>query len=917
MAGQSPMTADAQVSPLNSLSINRRLWILAGTLVSLIVILGVLSVVALDRSRQGVDAVKRAADAAEYAGLISREVADLRFDAYRFIQTGDQRYLDALKSDEETLNYELEVLDGLVTTDAARNAVETLADHVRDFEATANAVADRRGRFDGRVEVEITDHIEALDRLVGNLQVHGAEGRRLAADWARERAAILEAVRVGQPIIGETALSGLATIQEDAEALAQAVAGVQGDVSALRREVADLEDALPGVVDERAALNREAVMELESEAEAVAEESDELVTRFTEAAAEAQQTLVRQITMIEIVIGVLAAVAGLIAIIASILIARSIIRPINAVGHAMAEFAAGDLNVVVPHTRAKDEVAAMARTIEDFKSVAADAVRSRIGLDNAAVGVAMTDVSDSVGYANDALEDMVAGTSVGRRELIGQPGNLFGAAELSSLPAIRENSTPLSAVITVEGRVFQVTVSAVVDDQGRPLGRIFQWEDLTKEAQVEAEIEAVISQAVKGDFSGRLTVDDKKGFSLKVAEGINRLSATVSDVTESLAESLEALAEGNLRRRMNSDYEGVFARVADDFNGTVDQLSRLVGQIRGLAGALNQASREVASGSTDLSERTETQAANLEEAAAAMEQMVATVRSNAANAREASRLVEDLRTNAHEGGTVAQGAAAAIARIEDSAKKITDIITVIDDIAFQTNLLALNAAVEAARAGEAGRGFAVVAQEVRTLAQRSAQSSREIKGLIHASNAEVETGVEQVTGADRALQEIAGSVEETSRRMTDIAQASSEQANALDEVNSTVAQMDESTQKNAALVEESTAAAKALQDQAEELMDLLSFFQSADSPESGGPTASVAPRPSPVSKPAPPPAPRRAATTKPGSPSGSEVKSSASTTADWRSLVSKVDEDPSAIKPGGAKVSAAATSTADADWEEF
>ncbi len=230
-------------------------------------------------------------------------------------------------------------------------------------------------------------------------------------------------------------------------------------------------------------------------------------------------------------------------------------------------------------------------------------------------------------------------------------------------------------------------------------------------------------------------------------------------------------------------------------------------------------------GSSDLADRTEQQASSLEETAASMEELGATVRSNADNAQRANVMAADARTAAESGGGVAGSAIDAMRRIEESSRKITDIIGVIDEIAFQTNLLALNAAVEAARAGDAGRGFAVVAQEVRQLAQRSAQASKEIKGLIMDSDAQVKDGVDLVKKAGGALDGIVSGVHQVATLIAEMASASAEQATALDEINSTVASMDEMTQRNAALVEETTAAAQAMSGQAGDLKGLIGFFK--------------------------------------------------------------------------------------------
>ncbi len=287
---------------------------------------------------------------------------------------------------------------------------------------------------------------------------------------------------------------------------------------------------------------------------------------------------------------------------------------------------------------------------------------------------------------------------------------------------------------------------------------------------------------------------------------------------------MAALADGDVTKKMVQDYAGTFKEIKAAINATVDRLFTMAGSLNEVAHSIGTATAEIAAGNADLSERSEQQASALEETAASMEELAATVRQNATNAQQANQLATSAREIAAGGGEVVANAIGAMGRIEASSQKIGDIVGMIDEIAFQTNLLALNAAVEAARAGDAGKGFAVVAQEVRNLAQRSAQASKEIKGLINASTGEVQQGAELVKGAGKTLDEILTSVRRVADIVAEIAAASAEQASGIDQVNSAVTQMDEMTQQNAALVEESTAAAQALEQQSRELNRLMAFF---------------------------------------------------------------------------------------------
>jgi len=333
---------------------------------------------------------------------------------------------------------------------------------------------------------------------------------------------------------------------------------------------------------------------------------------------------------------------------------------------------------------------------------------------------------------------------------------------------------------------------------------------------------------------------------------MNQLVTAVSTATDDLGTMFAALADGDLSKRITNDYQGKFGELKENANRTADQLSSIVSQIQNATDAVHNAASEIASGTSDLSDRTEQAASNLEETAASTEEMSATVRQNAENSKDANTLADTANDTASKGGEIVQKAVVAMSGIEESAQKITDIIGVIDEIAFQTNLLALNASVEAARAGEAGKGFAVVAQEVRQLAQRSAQAASDIKTLIQNSNGQVKDGVKLVNEAGAALGDIVGSIGKVAGIIQSISSASQEQAAGVQEINSSIASMDEMTQQNSALVEESTAAARHLGDQATQLAELMAFFKldGASKAKRQPPRAAKTPVASPVKPPA-------------------------------------------------------------------
>ncbi|MGO4403426.1 methyl-accepting chemotaxis protein [Bosea sp. RAF48] len=295
-----------------------------------------------------------------------------------------------------------------------------------------------------------------------------------------------------------------------------------------------------------------------------------------------------------------------------------------------------------------------------------------------------------------------------------------------------------------------------------------------------------------------------------------------------LAEGLDRLAAGDLTCRLTDEVADEYEKLRNDFNRAIDGLAETVITIQATSVDVGTAAREINIGADDLSKRTEEQASSLEETAATTEQLAASVKASAHASRQAVAMAEEAMTVAERGGAIVHDAVDAMNRIELASRKISDITSVIDEIAFQTNLLALNAAVEAARAGDAGKGFAVVASEVRTLAQRSSEAAKDISALIVESAGEVQQGVELVRSAGEVLSHIVDASRKVSATVSDISAASNEQANGIDEMSQTVAHMDEMTQQNAALAEESAASATSLSDQIDRLNQLVASFRTED-----------------------------------------------------------------------------------------
>ncbi|MDB5433360.1 MAG: hypothetical protein JWP35_4476 [Caulobacter sp.] len=436
---------------------------------------------------------------------------------------------------------------------------------------------------------------------------------------------------------------------------------------------------------------------------------------------------------------------------------------------------------------------------------------------------AMEQASDKIEVARDAASD--------HARTLGEFSQWFMIAALVAaiagslmliMASLRLLVKPLESLAGSMGRLAAGDTDSAIVGAGRPdeIGTMAKaTESFRQAALAKIVLEAETARA-------RLSAEEAR----KVAEA-EVLSSERASVVASVGQGMTALVDGELTYRMPDDLPSEYAQLRSDFNAAMGQLEDTMTSVRASADGIDVGADEIASASDDLSRRTEQQAASLEETAAALDQITATVKKTASGAKQASSVVTATRGEAQRSGEVVAGAVAAMDGIEKSSSKITQIIGVIDEIAFQTNLLALNAGVEAARAGEAGRGFAVVASEVRALAQRSAEAAKEIKALISASSAQVEQGVSLVGETGKALQSIVVKVAEIDSLVSEIAASAQEQSTGLGEVNTAVNSMDQVVQQNAAMVEQATAAAHSLKAETHEMARLIERFR-----VSGGPT---------------------------------------------------------------------------------
>ena len=480
------------------------------------------------------------------------------------------------------------------------------------------------------------------------------------------------------------------------------------------------------------------------------------------------------------------------------LVTRSLTNPLNRAVQVFSSIATGhyDNRIDTNGTdeagqvlRALDDMQGKLRTqIENERAVAAENTRIRQALDKASTSIVLADEKHQIIYINDiAQQSFTRNAQEIRNTLPNFDATRLRGSSLDSLspdPSSQRRLLDNLTTIDVQERVlgeftFRTVTNPVISERGERLGTVMEWSQRTQEVRVEKELQSMLTAINGGQLGKRIDLAGKNGFFEAMSRGINQLA---------------------------------------------DNITATVSMVKNAAGEVHRGAQEISAGNSNLSLRTEEQAASLEETASSMEEMTTTVKQNADNAGQANQLAMAARDQAEQGGQVVGKAVEAMSGINESARKIADIISVIDEIAFQTNLLALNAAVEAARAGEQGRGFAVVASEVRNLAGRSATAAKEIKDLIQDSVKKVEDGSVLVTQSGQTLEQIVVSVKKVSDIVAEIAAASREQSLGIEQVGRAIMQMDELTQQNAALVEQATAASQNMTTEASALNEMMGQY---------------------------------------------------------------------------------------------
>ena len=469
-----------------------------------------------------------------------------------------------------------------------------------------------------------------------------------------------------------------------------------------------------------------------------------------------------------------------------------------------------------------DKTAEIAARDAELKA-AGENLRIRNALDKCSTNVMIADASNHIIYMNETVTAMMQRNESELRKTLPQfnANKLVGELidVLHKNPAHQRGMlSSMSGTFRTQMKVgdlyFGLIANPIIDANGTRVGTVVEWADRTAEVGVENEVAAIVKAASEGNFAERLETQGKTGFFANLATGMNQLLDTSEQGLTDVAECLAAFAEGDLTKRIERDYEGLFGKVKESANSTADNLARVMGEVRAAADALTGAANQVSATAQSLSQAASEQASSVEETTASIDTMSASITQNSDNAKVTNSMATKASKEATDGGS-------AVTQTVSAMKQIAQKISIVDDIAYQTNLLALNAAIEAARAGEHGKGFAVVAAEVRKLAERSQEAAKEIGDL--AGNS-----VSTAERAGKLLDEIVPSIQKTSELVEEIAAASQEQSQSVTQIGSAMGQLSKVTQQNASASEELAATSEELSGQAEQLQQSVAFFNLGD-----------------------------------------------------------------------------------------
>ncbi len=771
---------------MSNWTLTRRINFIAMCLIGALALTGVIGVMSIlridamfDAYQSSSEQVEIAADIEEYAFEADRARGVFFLDPTEENARAVQQNLDEIRVAEDVLDENFKDFPDLLETS---DRVQTnLEDYQASFTEIRTLFADRRAIEN--TLMELVPRIRANARELANLLVferNERAGRALDTFYVD-----ILTLRVYSERYVLTADDGDYAKAE--EALGNARSAIEGAIVALgdspRREAAETLAAM--LVDYDTALSAiftnvegSEVLQrrMDDEGKAILEDIDQIALKIDGIQEATDAAAERTILVILTTLGVIVTVSIAGSTVLARVIGRQVAGEIETSIREMQQLAEGALDIDITGTERETEMGKIARALEIFRDTARETRR---------------------------LEEVNRAEEAKRAELEKEQAAQAARAEEERNARVEE-----------ERRKMIQDLSSAVGD--------------------------VVEAGARGDFSRRIEAQFDEPELRKLADAINALVSNVEIGVKETARVLGRLATGDLSERVAGDFEGLFAQLKQDVNETVTNLSHLVREVSGQSNGVSLGSEELSKNSGELARRAEQQAASLEETSAAMEEISASAKSSAEGATNAATFAAETSERVDAAGRVVSSAVDAMGDIRDASNRITEIVSVIDGIAFQTNLLALNASVEAARAGSAGKGFAVVATEVRALAQRSGEASQDIKTLIDESSDQVKKGVDLVEEAGRTLDEIMAGVREMAERMQVLTTTAREQATGVGEVTTAITQLDVITQKNAALADQSRENSGRLRVQAERMRELLATFRLEDSPGAASPSVEAA-----------------------------------------------------------------------------
>ena len=834
------------------ITVKNRIWLGFGLMIVGLGVMAVLSIGAMLSIQSAMSEQQRTSAKSVLVSEVFENMLAARVAALQYMSTSQTQYLDVARQNLANINTSREDLEdrfAVMPEFAAELAAifdekSAYAAILENLERTKRAartermmtlprLATLRTELDA-IEIEVDQNSNTLDpnskALIGGAARMGQQNmasleNQFAELFTEPKAVHRDAIFATLDMIGLAADRMSIT---DVETIA-------GRIRTIRSAIDEIRDSTDLVV--QFALDTQTIkVDLEELGAAASERADRMIDRFAAevAANQADSSTLASRTINSSV--ALTAILIAIGLLTALLVGRSIIRPLSQLTQVLQSIASGADKVDMPPPRT-DEFGQIVTSVQFIEDSAAEATRFKQAMDCSDTLVMVADANHVITFMSRAMTELMTEAEAEiRRDLpafsadtiLGSSIDIFYTTSERPRAMLEALTSREETNISLGRKRFTLSTSPVFNTLGERSGSVVEWVDNTDRVHLQNDIDEVIKGAIVGDFSRRIATRENASLLNEMSNNVNTLLKVFDDGLRDVNATLSSMAEGDLSQRMMGDHKGSFAELQRDLNTTIEKIADLVGDIQITTHEIETNTSTISDDAQALSHRTENQASSLEETAATMDEMTSTIKNNAENAEMATELSNVTSAKASEGEKIVRSAVEAMSRIEESSEKMSQIISVIDSIAFQTNLLALNAAVEAARAGDAGKGFAVVAAEVRTLAQRSGDAAKDINELISFSSGHVAEGADLVKQTGAALEQIIASVQQVNSAITDITAMSKEQATGVDEISSALSDMDSMTQKNAAMAEQSATRASRLAEKAVSLSDLVKFFQTSD-----------------------------------------------------------------------------------------